>query len=294
MRRCERQRKVDDLERYLGANLIIRTSRNLQLTDAGSRLCRCGTQDHRRSGEVERRPPANIKRHGDAHHHDADRIWPPYVSADALDFMKRASGGDFEPPCPSTVLFISPTRRSTSPSDLANWPTVRLFAVKAGEFRLLTCASPAYLERHGVPQHPTELTNHDGIMFHNRSFFWSFESTAFCRGDATQPDRGQQLPAVASQPREMEPGSPASSTIRFRRKCPRARSCRSWGTTAVGQADPHRLLASGVDRSQSAYLYRLDAPPASRGLQQLLRCAVTGMKRTPPRTVLSKSGRCGQ
>ncbi len=30
-------------------------------------------------------------------------------------------------------------------------------------------------ERHGVPQHPTELTNHDGIMFHNRSFFWSFE-----------------------------------------------------------------------------------------------------------------------
>ncbi len=28
-------RKVADLERYLGANLIIRTSRNLQLTDAG-------------------------------------------------------------------------------------------------------------------------------------------------------------------------------------------------------------------------------------------------------------------
>ncbi|AJD44310.1 LysR family transcriptional regulator protein (plasmid) [Rhizobium gallicum bv. gallicum R602sp] len=28
-------RKVADLERYLGANLIIRTSRNLQLTDVG-------------------------------------------------------------------------------------------------------------------------------------------------------------------------------------------------------------------------------------------------------------------
>ncbi len=32
-----------------------------------------------------------------------------------------------------------------------------LYAVKAGEFHLLTCASPAYLERHGAPSQPLEL-----------------------------------------------------------------------------------------------------------------------------------------
>lgn len=29
-----------------------------------------------------------------------------------------------------------------------------LYAVKAGEYRLLTCASPAYLQRRCVPEHP--------------------------------------------------------------------------------------------------------------------------------------------
>jgi DNA-binding transcriptional LysR family regulator len=39
----------------------------------------------------------------------------------------------------------------------------------------LTCASPEYLERHGVPQHPADLANHQGILFNNRSFFWRFD-----------------------------------------------------------------------------------------------------------------------
>ena len=34
--------------------------------------------------------------------------------------------------------------------------------------RHLLCASPAYLARHGVPQHPEELQAHDGLVYYNR------------------------------------------------------------------------------------------------------------------------------
>ncbi|RUV33910.1 LysR family transcriptional regulator, partial [Mesorhizobium sp. M1A.T.Ca.IN.004.03.1.1] len=39
-----------------------------------------------------------------------------------------------------------------------------LHAVKVGEFRLLTCASPAYLKRHGMPERPGDLIDRDGII----------------------------------------------------------------------------------------------------------------------------------
>ena len=34
--------------------------------------------------------------------------------------------------------------------------------------RHLLCASPDYLARHGVPQHPEELQAHDGLVYYNR------------------------------------------------------------------------------------------------------------------------------
>ena len=54
-------RKVADLERHLGANLIIRTSRNLQLTDAGRDYVEAARKimadleeaEHRASGEYQ-------------------------------------------------------------------------------------------------------------------------------------------------------------------------------------------------------------------------------------------------
>ncbi|MGL3337798.1 substrate binding domain-containing protein [Pseudomonas aeruginosa] len=38
----------------------------------------------------------------------------------------------------------------------------------------LICASPGYLERHGVPRHPEDLQLHDGLMYYNREAngFW--------------------------------------------------------------------------------------------------------------------------
>lgn len=54
-----------------------------------------------------------------------------------------------------------------------------LVARKLLETRILTCASPAYLERHGRPRHPRDLAaGHEGILFVDpqtgRPFDWDF------------------------------------------------------------------------------------------------------------------------
>ncbi len=168
-------RKVADLERYLGANLIIRTSRNLQLTDAGRDYVEAARKIIADLEEVERRASGEYQTpRGLLTITIPIEFGHRYVLPIALDFMNRH---------PEVTLNILSVDRAVHLVNeqvdvairLGELVDSSLYAVKAGEFRLLTCASPAYLERRGTPQHPSELTDHDGIMFHNRSFFWSFE-----------------------------------------------------------------------------------------------------------------------
>lgn len=62
----------------------------------------------------------------------------------------------------------------------------RLVARKLLETRILTCASPGYLARHGTPQHPSDLQQHQCVMFRDpvtgRPFDWEFR-----RGDEVVP-----------------------------------------------------------------------------------------------------------
>lgn len=54
-----------------------------------------------------------------------------------------------------------------------------LIARKLLETRVVTCASRAYLERHGRPRHPRDLADHECILFRDprtgRPFEWVFE-----------------------------------------------------------------------------------------------------------------------
>jgi DNA-binding transcriptional LysR family regulator len=53
-----------------------------------------------------------------------------------------------------------------------------LVARKLLETRILTCAAPAYLARHGTPEHPRDLECHECLMFRDpltgRPFDWEF------------------------------------------------------------------------------------------------------------------------
>jgi DNA-binding transcriptional LysR family regulator len=65
--------------------------------------------------------------------------------------------------------------------------------------RHLVCASPAYLERRGVPQHPAELAQHDGLVYYNRepNGMWSLpvegRRQSFRIGTRMRTDSGHLL-----------------------------------------------------------------------------------------------------
>ncbi|KQY62984.1 LysR family transcriptional regulator [Ensifer sp. Root142] len=168
-------RKVADLERHLGANLIIRTSRNLQLTDAGRDYVEAARKIVADLEEAERRASGEYQTpRGTLTITMPVEFGSRYVLPIALDFMDKH---------PEVSLNILSLDRSVNLVNeqvdvairLGELADSSLYAVKAGEFRLLTVASPAYLKRHGVPEHPSDLPKYDGIMFNNRSFFWGFD-----------------------------------------------------------------------------------------------------------------------
>ncbi|TCU24874.1 LysR family transcriptional regulator [Rhizobium azibense] len=168
-------RKVADLERHLGASLIIRTSRNLQLTEAGRDYVEAARKIMADLEEVERRASGEYQTpRGTLTITMPVEFGSRYVLPIALEFMKE------HPEVTLNLLSLDRTVHLVNEQvdvaiRLGELADSSLYAVKAGEFRLLTCASPAYLERHGVPQHPAELPNHEGIIFNSRSFFWGFE-----------------------------------------------------------------------------------------------------------------------
>jgi len=168
-------RKVAELERYLGASLIVRTSRNLQLTDAGreyvetARRIMADLEEAERRASGEYQTPRGTLTITMPVEFGARRVLPI-----VLGYMEKY---------PEVQLNLLSLDRTVHLVDeqvdiairLGDLADSSLHAVKAGEFRLVTCASPAYLERRGVPEHPGELAQHDGIHFNKRAFFWTFD-----------------------------------------------------------------------------------------------------------------------
>ena len=56
--------------------------------------------------------------------------------------------------------------------------TPGLVARKLLETRVITCAAPDYLERHGAPRRPEEVLDHEALLFRDpqsgRPFTWEF------------------------------------------------------------------------------------------------------------------------
>jgi DNA-binding transcriptional LysR family regulator len=168
-------RKVAELERHLGASLIVRTSRNLQLTDAGREYVEAARKIMVDLEEAERRASGEYQTpRGTLTITMPVEFGARYIMPIALGYMER------HPEVSLNLLSLDRTVHLVEEQvdiaiRLGDLADSSLYAVKAGEFRLLTCASPAYLERRGVPAHPGDLEGHDGILFNKRTFFWTFD-----------------------------------------------------------------------------------------------------------------------
>ncbi|SAL72542.1 LysR family transcriptional regulator [Caballeronia terrestris] len=157
-------RVVTDLEERLGVRLLTRTTRVVRLTDAGSAYF----EDCRRIlGEVD---DAELSATGT---HSSPRgqltVTAPvlfgkyYVMPVVIDYLARY------PEANVTAWFIDRVVNMVDEGiDVAvrigELASSSLQAIGVGSVRRVLCASPEYLERHGVPRRPQDLDGHTTIL----------------------------------------------------------------------------------------------------------------------------------
>ena len=164
-------RKVAELERHLGTQLLIRTSRNVQLTDAGRNYVDAARQivpqimeaEQRASGEYETpRGELRITVGTDLGHavvlplaHEFLREHPEIT----LDVLLAERIVDLTEEHVDVGIRVGPLADSS------------LIAVKVGTVPFATFANPEYLERKGYPSTLVDLAQHDIVQF--RQVAWT-------------------------------------------------------------------------------------------------------------------------
>ena len=156
-------RKVSELEDALGARLLVRTTRNISLTDTGRdyfERCRRLLED---LAEAERLASGEYRAPKGTLAVSSPIVFGrTYLAPIVVEFLQAYPEVDVD-----LRLGTSGDNMIEQQIDLAVrigvLPDSSLMAVLAGEIRHVVCASPEYLRRRGVPNHPNELIGHDCV-----------------------------------------------------------------------------------------------------------------------------------
>jgi DNA-binding transcriptional LysR family regulator len=171
--------RLVSLEAHYGAKLINRTTRSISLTDEGRILVDGAKRLLAEADELE----AMIR-------HGAEKLSGPIKVSAPFDL-----GSNRIAPLLDKFLALHPNLQiDLSLTDgyvdlvaqgidiavrFGNLKDSQLHARKIGENRRIVCASPDYIKRHGTPQHPNELQNHNCILMRFGESIdneWSFRS----------------------------------------------------------------------------------------------------------------------
>jgi DNA-binding transcriptional LysR family regulator len=173
-------RQISALEQHFGTPLLLRTTRHLALTDDGRILYERARSILGEVGELE----AMLSR---SRHTPTGRI---RISAPTLmgrlliapllaEFLRRY---------PSLTVDLLLIDRAVDMVEedihlslrVGHLPDSQLVARKLADLRMVHCAAPAYLQRRGIPELPSELQHHDCLVFSDTpgSAEWRFTEGA--------------------------------------------------------------------------------------------------------------------
>lgn len=170
-------RKIDALESELGSNLFHRSSRRITLTDAGEQFMP--------RARVILSEIANAK---DAIHQQDDEprglltVTAPtvfgrrHVVPVVTEFLKQHPGVEIDLHLCDHVMGLAEQGVDVA-IRIGVLPDSDLQAMQLAPVRLVTCASPAYIERAGRPETPMDLLKHDCISaatLPSPSFIWRY------------------------------------------------------------------------------------------------------------------------
>jgi DNA-binding transcriptional LysR family regulator len=171
-------RRISQLESRLGSRLLHRTTRRLTLTDAGRNFYHRALQILAELDEAEQSVAV-----------ETTELRGAIKLAAPLTFgLRHLSGAitDFLDTHPAIEFNLDLNDRNINLVEEGFDLAVRigelqdstLVARLLGISRAVTCASRAYLDRHGVPAHPDDLRRHIGLQYSNIGYKqqWRYET----------------------------------------------------------------------------------------------------------------------
>lgn len=158
-------RHVAELERHLGAQLLQRSTRRLHLTGVGADYYdRCRTiladveEAEAQASTAESQPRGTL------------RISLPhsfglrYIAPLIPEFCKRYPDLQLELSFSDRIVDLVEEGIDMAVRITGELKT-SMVARRLAPARIVCCASPAYLERHGTPQHPDDLRHHNCLIY---------------------------------------------------------------------------------------------------------------------------------
>jgi DNA-binding transcriptional LysR family regulator len=162
-------RKVSDLELHLRTKLLNRSNRRLSLTDAGQAYFAASKRILEDIHEAERAASGEyVSPRGELVVTAPIVFGRIHMVPTIVAFLEAYPEVDVR-----LVLIDRITNLVEENIDAALrisvLPDSTLLATKIGDIRRVVCASPAYFDKHGMPEHPSELTQHRCITFEGQS-----------------------------------------------------------------------------------------------------------------------------
>lgn len=169
-------RRVSDLETMLGSQLVIRTSRKLLLTEAGSAYVASARRVLEELAEAERAASGEYRApRGELLITAPIMFGKMHVAPIIHDFLGAYPEVTVRLALTDGVVDLVESHVDVAVR-LGKLPDSTLVAKRVGEVRWMTCASPEYIARHGVPESPDELINHACIAYEGLELWrdWDF------------------------------------------------------------------------------------------------------------------------
>ncbi|MET0291209.1 MAG: LysR family transcriptional regulator [Steroidobacteraceae bacterium] len=169
-------KRVSQLEHAVGARLFERSTRKVVLTEAGEKF-----QGRARNLIADLDETiTGMRRAGDRLEGRILMMVPTTLNMMVLSDVL----GDFLAEHEHITLELALVNRSVNPAEEGFDLAISGHAASSYEgvidvplypFEQLLCASPAYLERRGIPKTPQDLEDHDGLFFKPLGTAWHFE-----------------------------------------------------------------------------------------------------------------------
>ena len=158
-------RRLKELEEHLGVELFHRTTRSMNLTDTGQAFYQ---QASRILDDLHEAELATSQAHSTVS--GCLKVALPssfglmHMSPAIDDFLQQNPGIEFDLDFNDRQVDLIEEGFDLA-IRIAKLPDSSLIARRIATIRSVVCASPAYLEQHGVPKHPAELAEHDCLTY---------------------------------------------------------------------------------------------------------------------------------